>query len=100
MPEEQAFVEDDEILQKLTDPLDVEAFRNLMENAHERGESAAEMVRENPEHTSRKAIKKLCLANKPRFLSTLFKSLFRKRSAHEDRDAYPLPPPQAGQRPR
>ncbi|MDP6041497.1 MAG: hypothetical protein QGG64_23320 [Candidatus Latescibacteria bacterium] len=57
------FSEDDDILACLSDEADAEAFTNLMEHAHERGISAADFVREEPKRTSRKSIRKLCLAN-------------------------------------
>ena len=54
------FSEDDRILASLSDPMDVEAFTNLMAHAHELGVSAANFIREEPQRTSRRAIKKLC----------------------------------------
>ena len=71
------FSEDDEILAELDDPVDREAFRNLMEHAHAHGKSAAVFIREDPKRTSRRAIVRLCLKNKPRFFRDLFASLFR-----------------------
>ena len=40
MTDQQDFSEDDAILAQLTDPLDIEAFSNIMENAHAQGQSA------------------------------------------------------------
>lgn len=62
------FVEDAEILERLSDPLDIEAFSNLMVYAHEEGVSAADFVREEPDRTSRRTIRKLCLKNHSRSL--------------------------------
>ena len=75
----QDFSEDEEILEALTDPVDVEAFRNLMDNAHGKDQSAASFIREDPERTSRAAIRKLCLKEKRRFLSDFLGGFFRRR---------------------
>ena len=58
--------EDQVILAALVDPIDAEAFRNLMAHAHERGMSAADFVREEPDRTSRKSIRSLCLRGRKR----------------------------------
>ena len=71
------YPEDDEILEQLDDPLDVEAFSNLMENAHREGVSAADFVREEPKRTSRKVIKRLCLKDQKRSLKAVVSSVFR-----------------------
>ena len=76
--EEQDFSEDDEILVQLTDPLDVEAFANLMEHAHAQGKSAALMVREEPGVTSRKAIRRLCLRDKRKVLRDRVRDFLRR----------------------
>ena len=98
--------EDEQILQGLSDPLDVEAFGNLMEHAHEKGMSAADFVREEPKRTSRKAIRKLCLRNRKRSLrlqvSSVLKSLW-ERPAEDPETAFaqalygsPVKPPVSG----
>ncbi|MDA0747674.1 MAG: hypothetical protein O2954_14220 [bacterium] len=76
-PENPAFSEDDEILSRLTDPVDIEAFSNLMQYAHEQGISATDFVREEPKRTSRKAIQKLCLKNRKRSLRAQIESVVR-----------------------
>ena len=68
------YPEDDEILAQLDDPMDVEAFANLMENAHSEGVSAADFVREQPNRTSRKIIRRLCLKDRKRWLKALVSS--------------------------
>lgn len=70
--------EDDEILAQLTDPLDVEAFANMMEYAHAQGKSAASMVREEPGVTSRKAIRRLCLKDKKKVLRDRVRDVLRR----------------------
>lgn len=72
------YPEDTEILKLLTDPVDAEAFENLMENAHGKGKSAVDLVREEPGMTSRKTIRKLCLKDKPKFFSRLIGAFFRR----------------------
>lgn len=71
------FTEDHRILDRLQDPLDVEAFSNLMEHAHQKGMSAADFVREEPDRTSRKAIRKLCLKDRQRSLWVQITSTLR-----------------------
>ena len=71
------FSEDERILASLSDPLDVEAFTNLMAHAHELGMSAADFVREEPQRTSRRTIKKLCLKNWRRSLRAQVKSAMK-----------------------
>ncbi len=71
--------EDRRVLDALTDPEDVEAFLNIVANAREQGKQGVELVRENPEHTSRRAIRKLCIQDKAGFLQTLLRSLFGRR---------------------
>lgn len=79
------FSEDDRILAYLSDEADIEAFTHLMEHAHERGISAADFVREEPKRTSRKRIRKLCLANdKQAFhvrVRSVLKSLWERPAA-------------------
>jgi hypothetical protein len=76
------FSEDEQILGVLSDPLDVEAFGNLMAHAHDQGMSAADFVREEPKRTSRRAIQKLCLRNRKRSLrlqvSSVLKNLWER----------------------
>lgn len=74
--------EDREVLDALTDPADVEAFRNIIDNARAQGKTGVELVREEPAHTSRKAIRKLCLKDRWGFVSTLFRRLFGGRGRH------------------
>lgn len=85
------YSEDEQILQGLSDPLDIEAFGNLMTHAHEKGMSAADFVREEPKRTSRKAIRKLCLRNRKRSLrlqvSSVLKSLW-ERPAEDPETAF------------
>lgn len=71
------YPEDDEILAQLQDPLDVEAFTNLMENAHREGVSAADFIREEPKRTSRKVIVKLCLKDRKRSFKAVVSSVVR-----------------------
>ncbi len=67
-PEHEKYLEDDRIMANLVDPVDAEAFTNLMEYAHQRAMSAADFIREVPERTSRKAIRRLCLKDRKRTL--------------------------------
>ncbi len=62
------YIEDDTILVSLNDPLDVEAFSNLMAHAHSQGMSASDFIREEPQRTSRKAVRKRCLQDRKRSL--------------------------------
>ncbi|MDE2998600.1 MAG: hypothetical protein OXU79_05905 [Gemmatimonadota bacterium] len=71
------YSEDDRILARLIDPVDAEAFSNLMEHAHKRGMSAADFIREVPERTSRKAIRRLCLKDRKQTLRARFSSIAR-----------------------
>lgn len=68
------YPEDEEIQAKLDDPTDLEAFANLVENAHREGVSAVEFVREEPNRTSRKRIRRLCLKNRKRSLKMILSS--------------------------
>jgi len=69
--------EDKEILQQLTDPVDREAFLNLADNAARQGKSAVELICEEPQLTSRDAIRDLCLKRKKKgFFASLLKKLF------------------------
>lgn len=71
------YSEDDRILARLVDPVDAEAFANLMEHAHRRGMSAADFIREVPERTSRKTIRRLCLKDRKQTLRARFSSIAR-----------------------
>lgn len=71
------FSEDDRILACLSDEADAEAFTNLIEHAHERGISAADFVREEPKRTSRKRIRKLCLASHKQTFFVRFRSVLK-----------------------
>lgn len=71
------YSEDDRILARLMDPVDAEAFSNLMEHAHRRGMSAADFIREEPERTSRKAIRRLCLKDRRQTLRARISSIAR-----------------------
>lgn len=75
--EPRTYPEDDDILAQLDDPTDVEAFSNLMENAHREGVSAADFVREEPKRTSRRAIRKLCLKDQKRSIKAVVSSVVR-----------------------
>lgn len=71
------YPEDDEILSQLDDPMDLEAFANLMENAHRESVSAADFVREEPKRTSRKTIRRICLKDRKRSLKAVVSSVVR-----------------------
>jgi hypothetical protein len=71
------FSEDERILASLSDPVDVEAFTNLMAHAHEQGVSAADFIREEPQRTSRRAIRKLCLKDRKRSLKAQLRSVVK-----------------------
>ena len=71
------YLEDDRILASLVDPVDAEAFSNLMEHAHQRGMSAADFIREVPERTSRKTIRRLCLKDRKQTLRARLSSIAR-----------------------
>lgn len=73
-------VEDREVLDALTDPDDVEAFKNIVDNARGQGKTGVQLVREDPANTSRKAIRRLCLKDKLGFLSALFRTAFGHRA--------------------
>ena len=79
MDDEPLSPEDRDVLDALEDPEDVEAFKNIVDNARARGKTGVELVRENPQHTSRKAVRKLCTKDKMGFLAALFRSLFGPR---------------------
>ena len=89
--ETQDFSEDDQILARLENEADVEAFSNLMAHAHDLGMSAADFVREEPKRTSRRCIRKLCLKNRKRSLylmvSSVMKSLW-DRPAKNPEEAF------------
>jgi hypothetical protein len=86
--EQLEFSEDQTIMERLTDPLDIEAFTNLIANAHDSGMSAVDFVREEPGRTSRRVIRKLCLKDKGRSLwvqiSSSLKSLWSAPSGDTD----------------
>jgi hypothetical protein len=71
------FSEDDQILSSLTDPEDVQAFENLIENAHRERISAADFVREEPKRTYRKAIRRTCLKSQKRSIKAIVSSIVR-----------------------
>ena len=84
------YIEDDTILAGLSDPVDAEAFSNLMAHAHSQGMSAADFIREEPRRTSRKAIRKRCLKDRRRSLWVRIASTFRSmwdRPARDPADA-------------
>ena len=90
MASSERFVEDEVVCAQLTDPLDVEAFANLMAHAHQEGKSAAAMIREEPNLTSRPKIRKLCIGrHKARFIWAQVKGL-------ASRLGKPAKPPQLG----
>jgi hypothetical protein len=85
------FREDDKILEGLKDPLDLEAFSNLMAHAHAQGISAADFVRQDPKRTSRKNIKKLCLKDRRRSLRAQIAMIVKhlwERPAQDPESAY------------
>lgn len=89
--EPDGYLEDDRILARLVDPVDVEAFSNLMEHAHQRGMSAADFIREVPERTSRKAIRRLCLKDRKQTMRTRLSSIARNlwgRPAEDPESTY------------
>jgi len=99
MQEAELSPEDQDILDALTDPPDREAFRNIIDNARSQGKTGAELVREDPAHTSRKAIRKLCLNDRWGFLSALFRSVFggyakRHQTTRDTGLDFMKPPPQ------
>ena len=107
------YPEDDRILACLVDPVDVEAFSNLMEHAHQRGMSAADFIREVPERTSRKAIRRLCLKDRKQTMRTRLSSIAKNlwgRPAEDPETTYfqslytprarPQAPGRNGQKPR
>ena len=71
------YSEDERILASLNDPVDIEAFSNLMVHAHEKGMSAADFVREEPKRTSRRAIRKLCLRNRKQSFRVQIRSVLK-----------------------
>ncbi|MCZ6634143.1 MAG: hypothetical protein O7G87_12115 [bacterium] len=77
MAEKPDFSEDDQILVRLQNGADIEAFANLMAHAHEQGISAADFVREEPKRTSRKVIRTLCLKNQKRTFKAQIASVIR-----------------------
>jgi len=72
------FEEDERILSQLTDPIDIEAFSNLMEYAHSHNQSAASLIREEPNLTSRPAIRKLCMEDKKKVFSDYIRNFIKK----------------------
>ena len=72
------FEEDKKILDQLADPVDIEAFSNLMEYAHSHNQSAASLIREEPNFTSRSLVRKLCMKDKKRVLGDYIRSFVRK----------------------
>ena len=74
----ETFEEDEVVLGQLTDPVDIEAFKNLMEHAYSLGQSAASFVREEPERTSRTKVRKLCLKDKKKVFRDSVRSYLRK----------------------
>ena len=79
MQPSEPFAEDEAVRARLADPVDVEAFTNLMAAAHRQGQSAAVMIREEPNLTSRPAIRRLCVGeHKARFLWAQLKSFFNR----------------------
>ena len=77
MAEKPDFSEDDKILAGLQNEADIEAFANLMAHAHNQGISAVNFVREEPQRTSRQAIRKLCLKNQKRTFKAQIVSVIR-----------------------
>ncbi len=71
------YTEDDRILAQLEDPTDIEAFTNLMENAHREGLSAADLIREEPKRTSRSAIRCICLKDRKRSIRAMVSAVVR-----------------------
>jgi hypothetical protein len=71
------YAEDKQILSRLGDAVDIEAFSNLMRHAHGHGMSAADFIREEPKRTSRKMIRKLCLKNRKQRLRLQISSLIQ-----------------------
>lgn len=69
--EQTGYPEDDRILAQLEDPIDIEAYSNLMENAHRDGLSAADLIREDPKRTSRPGIKRVCLKDRKRSIRAM-----------------------------
>jgi len=88
------FAEDEIVLNQLTDPVDIEAFKNLMEHAHSLGQSAASFVREESERTSRSEVRKLCRKDKKKVFRDSVRSYFRRLwtrgSAEGEGGGYPV----------
>lgn len=90
MQPSEPFAEDEAVRARLADPVDVEAFTNLMATAHRQGKSAAAMIREEPNLTSRPAIRGLCVGeHKARFLGTQLTGFLHRLGR-------PLKPPRLG----
>lgn len=85
------YPEDDKILAQLDDPTDIEAFSNLMENAHREGLSAADLIREEPKRTSRSAIRKICLKDRKRSIRAMVSGVVKSmwdRPVHNPEDGF------------
>ena len=82
--------EDRAVLDQLTDPLDIEAFENLMANAHQTGKSAVTMVQEEPNLTSRAKIRRLCVSKHKA------KAIWVQLKSFVDRLGKPAKPPRLG----
>ena len=76
LDESQLSAEDRKVLDALEDQGDVEAFKNLIANARAQGKMGVELVQEEPQHTSRKAIRKLCMKDKGGVFAAFVKRLF------------------------
>ena len=94
MPEE--FEEDEVVLSQLTDPVDIEAFENLMEHAHAIEQSAASFIREDSARTSRPKIRKLCLKDKRKVFADsvrgCLRRLWTRGRVRDDGQGYPMGP--------
>ena len=90
MAESEEFSEDKAVRDQLTDPVDIEAFDNLMANAHKKGKSAVAMVQEEPYLTSRATIRKLCVGKHKA------KTFWAQLKSFIDRLGKPMKPPQLG----
>ena len=79
MTASQSFSEDEAVRDRLTDPVDIEAFANLVACARQKGKSAVALIQEEPNLTSRPQIRKLCVGqHKARFIWTQLRSLLNR----------------------
>jgi len=81
--------EDREVLDGLEDPDDIEAFANICENAQGQGKTGVELIRDDPVHTSRKAVRKLCLKGVGGEIGAFMRRLFHRGESRDPSDDMP-----------